>query len=118
MDCIFVKQLAMTTTIGVYDWEKEIKQSLFLDIEMFGDFSQAGASDMLDDTIDYAAVSSRITSFVEQNSFELIEKVAEAVAELILTEFKPAKVHLTLQKPGAVANAQSVGVAITRHRNS
>lgn len=117
MDCIFIKQLTMSTTIGVYDWEKEIKQQLLIDLEMFGDFSQAGASDILDDTIDYAEVSSRITSFVEQNSFELIEKVAEAVAQIILSEFKPAKVHIKLQKPGAVANAQTVGIAITRSKH-
>lgn len=117
MDCIFVKQLTVSTTIGVYDWEKEIKQQLLIDLQMFGDFSLAGVSDALNDTIDYAEVSSRITGFVEQNSFELIEKVAEAVANIILDEFKAVKVHITLQKPGAVPNAQTVGVSIERHKN-
>lgn len=114
MDCIFIKQLAVSTTIGVYDWEKEIKQQLIFDIEMFGDFSRAGSTDALNDTIDYAEVSSRITSFVEQNSFELIEKVAESAAQIILDEFNTDKVTIHLLKPGAVANAQTVGITITR----
>jgi dihydroneopterin aldolase len=117
MDCIFIRQLAVKTTIGVYEWEKKIKQQLLIDLEMSCDITHAGQSDNLDDTIDYAQVASMITEFVEQNAFELIEKVAEGISAIILTDFAVSTVTITLQKPGAVKNAQTVGVKITRQKN-
>jgi dihydroneopterin aldolase len=116
MDTVFIQQLAVKTTIGVYDWEKKIKQQLLIDIQMSSDITGAASSDNIDDTIDYAVVASTITCFIEQNSFELIETVAEKVAAIILNDFAVTQVSLTLQKPGAVQNAQSVGVNITRQK--
>jgi dihydroneopterin aldolase len=118
MDTVFIQQLAVKTTIGVYDWEKKIKQQLLLDIEMSSNITDAASSDNIDDTIDYASVASTITCFIEQNSFELIETVAEKVAAIILDEFAVSQVSITLEKPGAVENAHTVGVRITRHKTS
>lgn len=117
MDIVFIQQLAVKTTIGVYDWEKKIKQQLLFDIEMSCDISNAASSDDIDNTVDYAVVSDTITQYVEQHQFELIETVAEKTAEIILSKFAVTRVAITLQKPGAVKNAQSVGVKIVRQKN-
>lgn len=118
MDTVFIQQLAVKTTIGVYDWEKKIKQQLLLDIEMSSDINNAAASDHIDDTIDYAVVASTITQFIESRQFELIETVAQQCADIILNDFAASQVTITLQKPGAVENAQSVGVKITRKKGN
>ena len=118
MDIVFIQQLAVNTTIGVYEWEKKIKQKLLFDLEIAGDVAHAAASDDIKDTIDYAEVSNAITTYVEQNQFELIETVAEAVANIVLNDFAAKQVSITLQKPGAVANALTVGVKIIRQKNS
>lgn len=117
MDTVFIQQLAVKTTIGVYDWEKKIKQQLLFDLQMSSDITHAAASDNINDTIDYATVASTITKYVEDNQFELIETVAEKVAQIILNDFPVSEVSITLQKPGAVPNAQTVGVKITRQSN-
>jgi dihydroneopterin aldolase len=116
MDILFIQQLALSTTIGVYDWEKKIKQKILVDLQMSSDVSHAAASDNINDTIDYANVSDAITRHVEQNTFELIETVAQIVADMVLDDFGAQWVSVTIQKPGAVQNAQSVGVKITRQK--
>ncbi|MFT4927732.1 MAG: dihydroneopterin aldolase [Phenylobacterium sp.] len=118
MDIVFIQQLAVNTTIGVYEWEKKIKQKLLFDLEIASDVGVAAATDNIDDAIDYAVVSDTITRYVEQNQFELIETVAEAVANIILTDFAANWVSLTIQKPGAVENALTVGVKITRQKTA
>lgn len=118
MDIVFIQQLAVNTTIGVYDWEKKIKQKLLFDLEISSNAAHAAINDNIDDTIDYAKVSDAITRYVEQNQFELIETVAEAVANIILNDFSANWVSITLQKPGAVENALTVGVKIIRQKNS
>ena len=113
-DSVLIQQLAVKTTIGVYEWEKKIKQTLLFDITMLHDTMAAAKSDNINDALDYFEVSKAVTEYVEGNAFELIETVANHVAELILTQFNVSEVAIKLLKPGAVENAASVGVSITR----
>ncbi|MFB9136017.1 bifunctional dihydroneopterin aldolase/7,8-dihydroneopterin epimerase [Vibrio olivae] len=114
MDKVFIEQLTVITTIGVYDWEQQIKQKLVLDIEMGHDNRPAGLSDNVEDALDYAKVSQTIIDHIEQGRFLLVERVAEEVAELIQTQFSVPWVKIRLTKPGAVAQASGVGVVIER----
>jgi 7,8-dihydroneopterin aldolase/epimerase/oxygenase len=114
MDIVFVKQLEVRTTIGVFDWERDIKQKLVFDLELGTDIRQAAATDQLADTLDYKAISHAVYDMVEQSAFQLVETVAEKVAEMILADFPVKWLSLTLHKPGAVSVAQSVGVKIER----
>lgn len=114
MDKVFVKGLKIDTTIGVYDWEKSIRQTLVLDLTLFTDIRPAAAQDDLHLTLDYAAISARLVEYVQSTRFELIETVAERVCQLLLDEYSLPQVTLCLSKPGAVAEAESVGVEITR----
>jgi dihydroneopterin aldolase len=114
MDKVFIEQLEVITTIGVYDWEQQIKQKLVLDIEMAHDNRPAGKSDDVVDALDYAKVSEAVLNHIEQGRFLLVERVAEEVAELIMTTFNVPWIRIRLAKPGAVAQAKAVGVVIER----
>ncbi|OOY84824.1 dihydroneopterin aldolase, partial [Solemya velum gill symbiont] len=83
MDIVFLQALRIDTTIGIYDWEREIRQSVVLDIEMGTDISKAAASDHIDDTLDYKAVAKRLIDFVGNSEFQLVETLAEEVCRLI-----------------------------------
>lgn len=117
MDTIFIKQLQVDTVIGVYDWEKQITQSLFLDLALTADQRSAAAADDIKLTLDYAVIAQRVTQLITAAPIELIETVAERVAQLLLTEFATSKVEVTVSKPGAVKQAQTVGVHIVRSRS-
>ena len=114
MDIIYLRELRIATVIGIYEWEKRIKQTVCIDLEMGTDIHAAAASDTIDDTLNYKAVSKRIIAFVEGNQFQLIETLAEKVAELLLKEFALPWLKLTVSKPGAVSAARDVGVIIER----
>ena len=114
MDIVFIKQLQVDTIIGVYDWEKIIQQSLFLDISLHCDHRAAAASDDIKLTLDYAVIAEKVTQLITQQPIELIETVAERVAQMLLAEFATSKVEVTVSKPGAVPKAQTVGVHIVR----
>lgn len=115
MDRIFVRGLSVDAVIGVYDWEREIRQPLVLDLEMAWDIRAAATRDDLALTLDYAAVSDRVCSFVRESRFELVETLAERVADLVRSEFAVPWIRLTLNKPKAVAQAAGgVGVIIER----
>lgn len=114
MDIVFIKQLKVETTIGAYDWEKTIKQTLLLDLEMAWDNTAPAFEDDLSKALDYASVSQRITSWLELQKIELIESVAERLAHMLLAEFSITWLRLTVTKPDAVANAAGVGVTIER----
>lgn len=100
--------------IGVFDWERRVKQTLILDLDMGGDIRRAAASDDLADTLNYKAVAKRVIDFVEHSEYQLVETLAERVAELILSEFGVPWVRLRLNKQGAVRGARDVGVVIER----
>ena len=114
MDIIYLNDLRIDTVIGIYDWEGRIKQTVVLDLEMGADIRQAAASDHIDDTLNYKAVAKRIIGFVEQSEYQLVETLAEKVAEIILGEFNVPWVRVRLNKQGAVRGARDVGVIIER----
>jgi len=116
MDKVFIQGLEIETLIGVYDWERRIRQTLILDIEMAFDNRQPARTDDLADTLDYKAVSKRLTAYVQDSSFALVETLAERCAQLVLDEFDVTWLRLKLSKPGAVRGAQAVGVMIERTR--
>jgi len=114
MDIIFIRELRIETIIGIYDWERNIKQPVVLDLEMATDISKAAASDHIDDTLNYKAVAKRLISYVEASNFELVETLSEKITEIILQEFGVVWVRLVLNKAGAVTGAAGVGIIIER----
>ena len=114
MDIVFIHDLQVETVIGIYDWERKIRQTISLDIEMATDISKAAKSDDIEDTLSYKTVAKRLIEFIEQSEFELVEALAEKICSIILDEFSVPWVKLTLHKPGAVRGSKSVGVMIER----
>ncbi len=115
-DVVLIEGLEIRTVIGIYDWEREIRQTVRLDIEMDWDISKAGKTDDIADTLDYKAVSKRLIDYVENASFGLIEALAEHCAQIILQEFSVPRVRLKMSKPGAVRGSENVAVRIERER--
>jgi dihydroneopterin aldolase len=114
MDTIYIRALRISTKIGIFAWEQAIKQTLLLDIDMSTDVRAAAAQDNINATIDYDAVSRRLTEFVSGKNFQLIETVAEQVSEILLKEFQVKWLRLSVAKPSAVSTAKEVGVCIER----
>ena len=114
MDIVFIEDLRIDTTIGIYDWERQIKQTLAFDIEMATDIRKAAETDDIQYALNYKAVSKRIIQFVSDSHFLLVETVAEKVAAIIIEEFAVDWVRLSLHKPGAVRGSRSVGIRIER----
>lgn len=114
MDRVFVENLTVETVIGIFDWEREIRQAVSLDLEMEFDIRQAAQTDSIDDTLDYKAVSKRLIRFIEQSEFQLVETLAEKCAAIVLSEFPVRRLRLKLSKPGAVRGSSAVGVIIER----
>ena len=114
MDIIFLRDLRIDTVIGIYEWERRIRQTVSLDLEMAADIRKAAASDAIEDTLNYKAVAKRVISFVEESRFQLVETLAERVAELVLNEFQVPWLRVRLNKTGAVRGARDVGVIIER----
>ena len=114
MDIVFIRQLRIETVIGIYDWEKEVRQPVILDLEMSAEVAKAAASDRIEDALNYKAVSKRLKQFVGEGRFELVETLAERCVEIIRSEFGVAWVRLSVNKIGAVSDARDVGVIIER----
>ena len=114
MDIVFIKQLEVISTIGVYDWEKSLQQKLYFDLEMAFDNKPAAANDNINLALNYFSVSEVLTQFAQTHQFELIETMAEQVAALIMQQFSVPWIKVTLHKPGALPKAQSLGVQIER----
>lgn len=114
MDTVFISGLRIETLIGVFDWEREIKQAVFFDIEMAHDNVPAAQTDNIALALNYKAVSDAVIDHVEQAQCELIETLAEQVAALLQAQFGISWLMLTLRKPGALRTADDVGVRITR----
>ncbi len=114
MDIIFLKGLTIETVIGIYDWEREIRQTLIIDLEMATDIRKAAETDDIAYTLDYKAVSKRIIGFVEESSFQLVETLAEKITQILIQEFGVQWVRLTLNKRGAISGASDVGILIER----
>lgn len=114
MDIIFLKDLKARCVIGVWDWERQIRQRITIDLEMGTDIRKAAASDDLEDTLNYKAVAKRVVAFAEASEFKLIETLAERIAGLLLEEFEIPWCRVTLDKGGAVRGSRGVGVVIER----
>lgn len=114
MDIVFIHDLQIETVIGIYDWERKIRQTVSLDIEMATDISKAAKSDDIEDTLSYKTVAKRLIEFVQQSEFELVEALAEKICSIVMDEFAVPWIKLTLHKPGAVRGSKSVGVIIER----
>ena len=114
MDTVFITGLKIDTVIGVFDWEKEIRQTLVIDLKMANDNRIPAANDEIDKALDYAKVSEAISEFANAHQFELIETFAERLSGVLMNDFGICWLELTVNKPGAVPNAQTVGVQIAR----
>ena len=114
MDIIFLGGLEIDTVIGIYDWEREIKQTIIFDIEMAFDIRKAAETDDIAHTLDYKSVSDRIVKFVEQSEFYLVETLIEEVANILRNEFNIPWVKIILNKRGAIRRAKDVGIIIER----
>ncbi len=114
MDTIFLRDLRIRTIVGIWAWERRMPQIVSIDLDMATDIRRAAGSDRIDDTLDYKAVSSRITTFVAESSFQLIETMAEQVAGIIRTEFGVPWVRVAVHKPWAIRGSRDVGVVIER----
>jgi 7,8-dihydroneopterin aldolase/epimerase/oxygenase len=117
MDKIFIRALKTEAIIGIFDWERQVKQTVLIDIELSADNRKAALSDSVDDTLNYKRVAKRVLAFVEASKFHLVEALAEHVAMLILEEFGVAWVSIVLSKPGAIRTSRDVGVALERDRS-
>lgn len=114
MDKIFLSELKIDTIIGIWEWERRIRQSVIIDIEMSADIAKAAATDDVADTLNYKSVAKRIQEFVAASSFQLVETLAERIAAIIRDEFDVAWVSVRVNKPGAIRGSRAVGVLIER----
>jgi dihydroneopterin aldolase len=117
MDRIFITALTADAVIGIYDWERHVKQRLEIDLEMWLDLRSAGASDAIEDTLNYKSVAKRVLALVEASSLRLVEALAGEIARVVLEEARVARVKVTVHKPGAIRHSRDVGVVIERGRD-
>ena len=118
MDKIFLTDLRIDTVIGIWEWERKIRQTVAVDLEMSADIRKAAASDEVQDTLNYKKVAKRVQQFVSDSSFQLVETLAEKIAAVIIDEFDVAWVRVRVNKPGAIRGARDVGVLIERSKES
>jgi dihydroneopterin aldolase len=114
VDRIFITALTAEAVIGIYDWERKIKQRLEIDLEVWKDLRAAAGSEAIADTLNYKAVAKRVLAFVEASRFRLVEALAGEIARIVLEEFNVARVRVTVHKPGAIRHSRDVGVVIER----
>lgn len=114
MDIVYLNDLRIDTIVGIYDWERRTRQTVILDLEMGTDIRKAAETDDIAHTIDYKAVAKRMFSFVGESEFELVEKLAESIAAILLEEFNIKWCRVRLNKKGAVRGVRDVGVIIER----
>jgi len=114
MDIIFLHDLKVDTVIGIWDWERKIRQTVVINLDMSADIRGAAASDDVDDTLNYKNVAKRVQQFVADSEFQLVETLAERIADIVNNEFGVAWVRVRVSKPGAIRGASDVGVLIER----
>jgi dihydroneopterin aldolase len=114
MDKIFLSQLSVECIVGIWDWERRVKQTVIIDVELAADIRKAAATDHIDDTIDYKRVAKRLLTFVGESQFQLVETLTESIARVIITEFGVSWVKVRLNKRGAIRGARDVGIEIER----
>lgn len=114
MDKIFLSGLEVETIIGIWDWERKIRQTVVIDLEMAADIAKAAETDTIDGTLNYKNVAKRVQSFVADSEFQLVETLAERIAGIVTDEFDVPWVKVRINKPGAIRGARDVGVEIER----
>jgi len=114
MDKIFLSQLSVECIVGIWDWERRVKQTVIIDVELAADIRKAATTDHIDDTIDYKRVAKRLLSFVGESQFQLVETLTEQIARVIISEFGVSWVKVRLNKRGAIRGARDVGIEIER----
>ncbi len=112
MDIVYIRELEVRTIIGIFDWEREQRQVVSLDLEMGSDIAAAATTDTIENALDYKAVAKRLIDFIEKSDFFLVETLAERVSDIVVNEFNVPWVKLRLGKPGAVTGSKDVGVII------
>jgi len=113
-DLIYIKDLRLQTIIGIFGWEREVRQEVSIDLEMTFDCKRAANTDAIEDTIDYKKITKGIIKFVEESEFQLQETLAEGIADLVKNQYKVDSLKLRVSKPGALRHAEDVGVIIHR----
>ncbi len=113
-DIIFLHGIRVETVIGIWDWERKIRQTVEIDLDMSADIRRAAETDTVDDTLNYKKVSKRIQAFVAESEFQLVETLAERIADILNNEFGVAWVRVRVNKPGAIRGARDVGVLVER----
>ncbi len=118
MDIIFLHELKVETIIGIWDWERKIRQTVVIDLEMAADIRKAAVSDSVEDTLNYKLVAKRVQQFVADSEFQLVETLAEQIAAIVNEEFGVSWVRVKVNKPGAIRGARDVGVLIERGKRT
>lgn len=113
-DRIFLTGLRTECIVGIWDWERKVKQTVVVDLEMACDIRKAALSDSIEDTVDYKAVSKRLLSFIGNSQYQLVETLTENIARVVITEFSVPWVRVKLNKQGAIRNSRDVGICIER----
>ncbi len=116
-DTIFLHDMRIETIVGIWEWERKIRQTVSIDLEMGADIRRAAASDDIEDTLNYKKVAKRVKQFVAESEFQLVETMAEKIAGVILTEFDVPWVQVRVNKPGAIKGSRDVGVLIRREKD-
>ena len=116
MDVIFLTGLTTECIIGIWDWERRVKQKVVIDLEMGADIRRAASTDSIDDTLDYKRVAKRLLAFVAESEFQLVETLTERIAQIVVTEFGVPWVRVRLNKQGAIRGARDVGILVERRR--
>ncbi|MEZ5478779.1 MAG: dihydroneopterin aldolase [Thiolinea sp.] len=114
MDIVYIRDLRLQAGIGIYPWEKAIKQQVRIDLEMAWDNTVPAASDDIEDALNYKAAAQKVTECVQAQHYDLVERMAEEVAAMLMQDMKVPWLRLTIGKPGAVKQAAEVGVCIER----
>ena len=114
MDIVYVRDLTLNASIGIYEWEKCIQQKIRIDLEMAWDNRKPGVSDKIQDTLNYKTAAQRVQALVERDHYELVERLAEVIANTLMQEMQIPWIKVTVGKPGAVKQAREVGVCIER----
>ena len=114
MDKVFIKDLEVETVIGIYDWEREVRQLISISLVMDFDLTKAAKTDKIEDSLNYKKISKRIIKLTENLKSKLIENLAQKIADTILKEFPVSSIVVTVEKPGALRGSKSVGVTIKR----
>ena len=114
MDIVYIRDLRIETIIGIYDWEREVKQEVSFDLDMAADIRLAARTDDIQYALNYKSIAKRIISFIQDSEFLLVERMAEEVASIILLEFSVPWLRLRVSKPGALRGSQDVGIIIER----